>query len=160
MASLQMRIARRAGVSQSTVSRALTNHPGLPPATCRRIQSLAKQMGYVANPLVSSVFGAMRRRQDSTALGTLAFITAHATRDGWKKIATYRDFFLGAQASAGHHGFGLESHWAADPELSGERLSSILEARGITGLLISSRADTARLPTIAWEKFALVRIGL
>lgn len=160
MASLQMRIARRAGVAQSTVSRALTNHPGLPEATCRKIQALAQQMGYVANPLVSSVFGAMRRRQDSTTLGTLAFITAHSTRDAWKKIATYREFFSGAQACAGEHGFGLESHWSADPELSGERLSAILSARGITGLLISTRADTERLPNLAWDQFALVRIGL
>jgi len=160
MKSLQSRIARRAGVAQSTVSRALSNHPGIPDATRRKIQALAQQMGYVANPLVSSVFGAMRRRQNSTALGTLAFITAHSTWDGWKKIATYRDFFLGAQACAGRHGFGLESHWAADPELSGERLSAILEARGISGLLISTRAVTAQLAPIAWEKFALVRIGL
>jgi LacI family transcriptional regulator len=102
----------------------------------------------------------MRRRQDSTSLGTLAFITAHSTRDGWKKVATYRDFLIGAEACAGRHGFGVENHWASDPELSGERLGAILEARGISGLLISTRADTERLPALPWEKFAVVRIGL
>jgi DNA-binding LacI/PurR family transcriptional regulator len=40
-------IARAAGVSHTTVSRALRNHPAIAPATISRIQSLALQMGYL-----------------------------------------------------------------------------------------------------------------
>lgn len=51
-------IAKRAGVSASTVSRALKNHPSIGAATTERIQTLAREMGYVpsgvARALVSS----------------------------------------------------------------------------------------------------------
>ncbi|MGH8017851.1 MAG: helix-turn-helix domain-containing protein [Opitutaceae bacterium] len=40
MKSLQREISRIAGVSQSTVSRALRNHPALPGETCERIQAI------------------------------------------------------------------------------------------------------------------------
>ena len=39
-------IARAAGVSHATVSRALHNHPAIPSQTTQRIQVLAAQMGY------------------------------------------------------------------------------------------------------------------
>lgn len=42
-------IARAAGVSHPTVSRALNNHPGISEATRTRIKQLAAQMGYVPN---------------------------------------------------------------------------------------------------------------
>jgi DNA-binding LacI/PurR family transcriptional regulator len=42
-------IAREARVSPSTVSRALENHPRIGAATRKRIQELAKEMGYVPN---------------------------------------------------------------------------------------------------------------
>ena len=40
-------IAKAAGVSHPTVSRALNDHPAISPATIKRIKLLAAQMGYV-----------------------------------------------------------------------------------------------------------------
>lgn len=40
-------LARQAGVSHSTVSRALNNHPGLARETVERIQQLARELNYV-----------------------------------------------------------------------------------------------------------------
>ena len=42
-------IARIAGVSSSTVSRALADHPAIPEATRTNIQALAREHGYVVN---------------------------------------------------------------------------------------------------------------
>ena len=42
-------IAKAAGVSHPTVSRALNNHPAIAEATRERIIALAEQMGYVPN---------------------------------------------------------------------------------------------------------------
>jgi len=42
-------IARIAGVSSSTVSRALADHPAIPEATRQNIQALAREHGYVVN---------------------------------------------------------------------------------------------------------------
>jgi DNA-binding LacI/PurR family transcriptional regulator len=44
-------IARTAKVSHSTVSRALGDHPGIPPETTARIKKIAVQMGYVPSAM-------------------------------------------------------------------------------------------------------------
>ena len=160
MKSLQAEIARRAKVSQSTVSRALRNHPALPQATCQRVQAIARQLGYEANPLLSAVLSSVRRSREERYLGTIAFLTAHTTADSWKAIATYRDFFLGAQKRAEMQGFALEAHWAAEPGLSGKRLSDIFRARGIAGVLLGGRGAEAHFPELRWNQLSVVRLGL
>ena len=40
-------VAKQAGVSEATVSLALNNRPGVNPQTQKRIQELAKSMGYI-----------------------------------------------------------------------------------------------------------------
>jgi LacI family transcriptional regulator len=157
--SRQARIARRAKVSQSTVSRALRNHPALSRETCLRIQALARRLGYAPNPLVSSIFANLRRRKGCPHLGTLAFLTAHASRDAWRGPGTYRDFFLGAQERSAQQGFALEPHWAAEPGMTGARLNAILRARGILGVILGTRDAEQRFIDLAWEQFALVRVG-
>lgn len=160
MKSLQAEIARRAKVSQSTVSRALSNHPALPRATRERIQKVARQLGYHANPLLSAVLSSVRRSRDRQFLGTIAFLTAHTTAHSWQGIATYRDFFLGAKERAERQGFAIEAHWAAEPGLTGRRLGEILRARGIAGVLFGVRGTDERFPELRWQQFAAVRIGL
>ena len=156
----QEKLAELAGVSQSTVSRALQNSPTLPVSTRRRIQRLAAKHGYAQNPLVSSVFAEIRRGRMGRTLGTLAFLTAHATRTEWRRVATYRDFLEGAQERADQLGFQVEHHWAATPGLTGQRLSEILMARGISGIILSIRGQNQAFPSIDWSRFALARTGL
>ena len=48
-------IAEKAGVSPSTVSRALQNHPRISTETTRYIQELAQEMGYVPSAVARSL---------------------------------------------------------------------------------------------------------
>ena len=48
-------IARLAGVSHATVSRALHGHPGISPATTARIQAIAVEQGYLASSAARSL---------------------------------------------------------------------------------------------------------
>lgn len=50
-------IARHAGVSPSTVSRALKNHPRISQPVCHQIQSLADEMGYVPSEAARLLVG-------------------------------------------------------------------------------------------------------
>jgi DNA-binding LacI/PurR family transcriptional regulator len=59
-------IARVAGVSHTTVSRALHNHPAISPATIQRIQAIATQLGYLPSAMAR---GLKNRR--SQALGVI-----------------------------------------------------------------------------------------
>ncbi len=48
-------IAKRAGVSASTVSRALEDHPRIGAATKQRINELAREMNYVPSTVAKSL---------------------------------------------------------------------------------------------------------
>ena len=48
-------IARKAGVSHSTVSRALRDDVSIPPRTAQRIKRLAAKMGYVPSAVACSL---------------------------------------------------------------------------------------------------------
>jgi DNA-binding LacI/PurR family transcriptional regulator len=48
-------IAKIAEVSHTTVSRALRNHPGIPPETISRIQKIADELGYVPSAAARSL---------------------------------------------------------------------------------------------------------
>ena len=64
-------IAKLAGVSESTVSRALANSPLIAESTRARIQQLAEEAGYVVNPVARS----LRSRQ--TGVITVAIPLVH-----------------------------------------------------------------------------------
>ena len=57
-------IAKAAGVGKATVSLALRNDPRLRPQTCRRIQKIARQMGYRTNATIASLMALPPRASD------------------------------------------------------------------------------------------------
>ena len=61
-------IAYQAGVSQSTVSRALRNSPLVSEATRKKVQQIAKELNYTVDKNASSL-----RSQTSTTLALLLF---------------------------------------------------------------------------------------
>lgn len=71
-------VAERAGVSQSTVSRALSGHPSVTPETRERITAIARDMGYMVD-----VHAARLRRGSS---GTIALVVLLTVIDGQRTI--------------------------------------------------------------------------
>ena len=55
-------IARLAGVSLATASRALSNAPGVAPATRERVLAVAEELSYVVSPEASRLSGGPTRR--------------------------------------------------------------------------------------------------
>lgn len=152
-------IADRAGVSAMTVSLALRNSPKIPPATCDRIKRLAEQMGYRPNPLISALMANMRagrRRKEDLVLG---FVSAFTTRDHWQAIPIYQRYFEGASERAHSLGFQLQPFWMGAPEMTPDRFSEILSARGIPGMIICPIPQPGGSLSLAWERFASVALG-
>jgi LacI family transcriptional regulator len=154
----QKLVAQLAGVSASTVSLALRGDPRLPPATRRRIAEIARAAGYHHNPLVSQVMSAARHRRLGRHLGTIAYVHFYAKREGYLEFETLRDFHVGMLAQAEGCGYKLEVFWGRAPGLGGQRLSDMLSARGIEGVIISPVPPDAS-PRLDWPRFALATIG-
>ena len=81
------------------------------------------------------------------------------TRWGWKKVVAHLGFFAGAQAKAGELGYELEHFWLHEPGLTQGRLSRMLYARGINGLIIASHSrQMGDNLEFDWDRFSAVKI--
>ncbi len=148
-------IAAAAGVSRSTVSRALQNHPALPAATRRRIQALARKMGYRPNPLVSALMAARNQPHTESSTATLAILTAWHPSKELAPLPTNRRYLQGVQQRAEDLGFRFEEIWLDEPGLTGNRLDQILVNRGIVAVLFAPIPVDHPPIHLQWEHFSL-----
>jgi LacI family transcriptional regulator len=152
-------IAKAAGVHVTTVSLAMRNHPRLPEGTRQRIQALAARLGYRPDPVLRALVAYRGRVIERKNFPTLAYVTNWNTRFGWKKVTAHPDFFAGAQAKANQLGYNLEHFWMQEPGLTQGRLSRMLYARGINGLLIASHGrEMGDALQFDWQNFSAVKI--
>jgi DNA-binding LacI/PurR family transcriptional regulator len=130
-------IAEAAGVSLMTASRCLRNDPRHSEATRKRVRETAERLGYVPNPLVSTLMAQIRQRQaraDGSVLGMVGFYPRTTLRDSvaWRRLEK------GVRGRAAQLGFG--SDWFAMEDYPGERgvarLRKVLLSRRISGLVV------------------------
>ncbi|HSI83565.1 MAG TPA: LacI family DNA-binding transcriptional regulator, partial [Candidatus Methylacidiphilales bacterium] len=160
-------VAEAAGVCMMTVSRALRDQPCLPLGTRRRIQAMAKEMGYRPNPLVSTLMAQLHGRRTKRDSPVICYVTAYAEQDHWKELPYTLAAYNGAAARAEELGYRLEHFWLAEPGMTGARANRILRVRGITGLVVAplpAPQPAGLTPqgqlNINWDSFASASIGL
>ncbi len=152
-------VARRAGVHRTTVSLALKDHPRIPVATRKRVRQIADQLGYMPDPMLSSLVAYRTQKRPVIFHGTLGWLVSSAQGFRWQEVPHFRAAHEGALARARRCGFELETFDLAEPGLSAGRLAQILRTRNISGLLLCpQRIPHARLD-LAWEKFSAVTFG-
>jgi LacI family transcriptional regulator len=152
-------VADAAGCHFSTVSLALQDHPRLPAATRQRLRTLARQMGYVADPLLASLSSYRSARRPVAFRSTLAWITNYPTRDGWKQAEIFHHYFLGAAERARSLGYQLEEFWLGERGMTGARASQILQARNVAGLLLAPQPTAGLSLDLDWPAFSAVALG-
>jgi len=152
-------VAKKAGVHVTTVSLALRNHPRLPETTRQRIQALAAEMGYRPDPLLRALVAYRGNNIERRNIPTLAYVTNWNSRLGWKKVTAHPDFFAGAEAMANQLGYQLEHFWLNEPGQTQGRLSRMLYARGINGVIIASHGrEMGDALEFEWQNFSAVKI--
>jgi LacI family transcriptional regulator len=154
-------VAACCGCSQPTVSLALNDSPRLPESTRRRIQAAALALGYRTHPLVAAHMRSRRKRTSAATGPVLALINPQLTADGWRKstAAILRQMHAGAMARAAERGYLPRDFWLHRDGMSHHRLSEILRARGITGLLIGPSSDLELDLALSWDAFSCVQLG-
>jgi len=152
-------VAKKVGVHVTTVSLALRNHPRLPLATRERIKKAAEKMGYRPDPFLQALVAYRGKTMPRRNPPTLAYVTNWVTRLGWQKVTAHPQFYAGALAKAHELGFNLDHFWMGEPGLTHTRLSSILQARGINGLIIASHMREVDVALhLDWSHFSAVKI--
>ncbi len=152
-------VARQAGVHKTTISLALRNHPSIPAATRQRLQALAEETGYRPDPALRALIAYRRRARPPTKAPPLAYLTHWDSRWGWKLPRAQARFYAGAAVKAVQLGYKLEHFWLGEPKLTHERMSDILVARGISGLIVASHLPETDVPLrLAWPHFSAVKI--
>lgn len=136
-------VAREAGVSAMTVSRALRNAPGCGQRTRQSVLDAAKRLGYKRSPLVSAYQAHIRSRRLSGFQATIGWLNDYPDRGFWARApGYYSGVWRGASARAADLGFALEEIWIPIPEGAKPveqmipRLRRQMLAKGIPGLII------------------------
>lgn len=150
-------VAEACGCSTATVSRALAGSALVRPERVKRIQRVAKKLGYVRNPLVGSVMAQLRGRERGRLKGNLAMI--HVQTAGQRELLPFqREMFEGARRRAAELGFSLELFALGTEGLGAQALARILRARGVVGLVMIHFRQPADLAAFPWDQFAVVEI--
>lgn len=130
-------IAEQAGVSIGTVSLSLRNQPSISASTRKRIQKIAKKLGYRPDPYVSTLMARIHSRRSRTESPLLALILESEQDKSLPLVPFYRDLFSGASARAAALGYKLEPFLLEDKRQSGRQLHRILTHRGIRGVVLA-----------------------
>lgn len=152
-------IARRAGVSKMTVSLALRGHGRVAPATRDRLRELALSMGYRPFPLVAAHMSMVRMRQRASYAGTIGFVSRGQSPERGKGDEMHLRIYRGAKRRAEERGYRLEWFPLGDAGMDGKRLSEILKARGIVGLVLGSDYVLPPHLHLDWDQFAVATFG-
>lgn len=152
-------IALAAGLSTATVSLALRGHPRIPPETRARVAEVAGDLGYRPNPLVASLMRQIRSGRRPRYQGTLAFLTMGRSRGQLLSRSHYvQALHRGAVKQAERHGYRVETFWIENEKTDCRRLTSILRARDVRGILVPPLPDAKPLTDIDWSYFSSVAL--
>jgi DNA-binding LacI/PurR family transcriptional regulator len=151
------RIAQRVGYHFTTVAEALKNGVRVKPATRAKIQAVAREMGYVPDPMLSALSAYRRAIKPPVYRETLAWITSHPSRDEWRK--SFGVLQSGAVERATELGYRLEEFWIKQPGLSAREATRRLYNRGIRGLLIAPLFSPRGHLSLEWNRFSSVALG-
>lgn len=147
------------GVSKATISLALRDDPRIPETTRVRVKQAAERLGYQMNPLVSAHSTYVRTGRRNKTTTVLGYLT------NWGPPAQAASKFVnqlclaGMDARAKELGYRVDHFQLLERGLTERRLSRILAARSILGVVIADLAKAHHELDLDWEHVASVAIG-
>lgn len=141
-------------MSQSTVSRALVGHPGIPQETAKRVKEVAEQLGYQPEPTFSRLAQLRWRRGEhnvAPCIGLVLETRRYKTND----IGDNTDLPTGMQEKCNELGYRLEVFFRDDYP-NAKALERVLLARGIGGLVVGPVYGKEPEQDLNWKHFVAV----
>lgn len=149
-------LARDLGLSHTTVSDALRGKGRVDPATVKRVEAAAQAAGYKRNPLAAAVMSELRRSRGGTFRGVLAAVDLLEPERRDPRGAFHAELMRGGRARAAELGFKLEEFVVGAAGLTMGRLDTILQSRGINGVMILPAWTPPDWSGLDWSRYAAV----
>jgi DNA-binding LacI/PurR family transcriptional regulator len=155
----QKEIARAMGIHVSTVSKALKGDPAIAAATRARVLDKARSLGFQPDPMLSALASYRNRRRAQQYRATIAWLYNHRRSDSMHDFEGFDDYYEGAKARAEQLGYSLDTFWIDPGQGRATRIGSILQARGIRGVVIAPQSVPGRSIDLAWDHYAVIALG-
>jgi LacI family transcriptional regulator len=153
-------IAKLAGVSPSAVSLALRDSPRISAETKARIMSLAREMDYEPDARIVHLMRHLRKPRAVRQQACFGVISFYDSLRPWEKSRHLSGIYEGMQRRARDLGYRLEPLWIHAPGMTYRRFSTIIETRGIDGLLCFGSPDFNQEFPVELGGYAVVNVGL
>lgn len=125
-------VGKHAGVSQSTVSRAMKGDRRITESVRKKVEESAEKLGYRPNPLVSALTTQVRGYRRSPQHATLCIL--HSLKKNEHRVED--PYFEGTTKRAAELGFKTDLLKLSEIEFSIETANRIIRARSYQGVLI------------------------
>ena len=149
-------IADAAGVSRSTVSLALRNHPRIPAATRERVARIAESLGYRPNAELARLMAMLRESRDARDRPVMALVTDYDTP--LSQANPPSPTWLGFQRRTMELGY-LPEEFHVTGKISPARLVTILRTRAVRGVVFAGLREPSFAAKMDLTGFSVAAIG-
>jgi LacI family transcriptional regulator len=148
-------VAKVAGISKTSAGRALRNLSGVSEATRRRVVEIAKRLKYFPDSRLTSWMGEIRKAATKD-LVPIVWLNTERNEHAWRDYLFLSPYQEGARERCNELGYRLEEIWTGKPGFTMDRISRIIDQRGIQGVIVTYPARHVHLN---WDRVAGVAIG-
>jgi len=152
-------IAAKTGFSRSTVGAALQNRGDIAESTRKKIQAVAKKMGYRQDAEIQRLMSYLRQRKEQRESVSLVLLHRSKNNRTWLEAAWNKEFWRGVSQQAERLGFAIGLINVNEYVRNYERITSVLKARGIRGVILDGTLDIPTVEAIDLTDFACIRVG-
>ncbi|MEX0332016.1 MAG: LacI family DNA-binding transcriptional regulator [Puniceicoccaceae bacterium] len=153
-------IAKEVGLHFTTVAEALRGSSRIKESTRERVFEAADRLGYRPDPVLSALSAYRSSQLRSSFQGVMAWINGFPERDLFtSEKSFYADCYSGSLERATSLGYNLEMFWVGGSQMTGKRISQILQSRNIVGVIVGPMPAMLDEFHLEWEHFNSVRIG-
>lgn len=144
-------VAKQAGVSPSTVSRVIADHPRISPDTKEKVRAIMVELGYYPNAIARSLVN-----QTSNSIGV---IRSRLTEESFAN-PFFPAVIQGISSVAHKHKLNLVLSTSNTFEQEDEECLNLLRQRRVDGvILLASHRNDQLIPRLTQGKFPFVLIG-
>ena len=152
-------IARAAGVSVMTVSRALRGAPKVSAEKRQLVLREAKRLDYQPDPHLARMMEVVRGKKATRLRAVIALVREYVPTDDLLGPSYQYVPLDPIRERARGYGYEVEEFWLGRDGLSPKKLGKILHARGIEAVIVSPQSSRLLCAEVDYGSFAAVTFG-